>query len=57
MGRFDLDIIDGAVNGVAQVFMSWGRGVRSLQSGQLQKYAMVMFLGVVVMLSAILIFI
>jgi len=40
---FDAKIIDGAVNGVGQGARWAGRGLRLLQTGRVQQYAILMF--------------
>ncbi|MDF0645441.1 MAG: NADH-quinone oxidoreductase subunit L [Nitrospira sp.] len=52
--RVDVDVIDGAVNGVGRA-IAWGGWVlRLIQSGQTQHYALGMALGVVVMVTVFL---
>ncbi|MBI4007230.1 MAG: NADH-quinone oxidoreductase subunit L [Planctomycetes bacterium] len=46
-GGFDLSVIDGVVNGVASVITFFGRGVRKLQTGFIQRYIMVLVLGII----------
>ncbi len=48
---FDPKIIDGAVNGVGQVFMDAGGYVRKLQNGAVPTYAFSILLGVVAVLA------
>jgi NADH-quinone oxidoreductase subunit L len=48
---FDVLIIDGLVNGVAEAVRSWGRQMRYFQTGQLQHYAMGMALGIFIIVS------
>lgn len=48
---FDDHIIDGAVNGVASVVNVWSGGLRRVQTGFVQNYAMAMSLGVFIMLT------
>jgi NADH-quinone oxidoreductase subunit L len=43
--ELDKGVIDGIVNGVATFFRSSGGGLRRLQSGQIQNYAMAMAIG------------
>jgi NADH-quinone oxidoreductase subunit L len=45
---FDTYVVDGAVNGAGYVSMFFGRNIRKTQTGQLQTYALVVFLGAVV---------
>jgi NADH-quinone oxidoreductase subunit L len=47
VGRFDLTVVDGIVNGVASIITLFGRGVRKLQTGFVQGYIMVLVLGVI----------
>jgi NADH-quinone oxidoreductase subunit L len=47
----DVRGIDGAVNGVGAAAMAWARGMRRIQSGQLQHYALVMVVGTFVILT------
>jgi NADH-quinone oxidoreductase subunit L len=46
--RFDTYVVDGAVNATGYVSMFFGRHLRKIQTGQLQTYALVVFLGAVV---------
>jgi len=46
--RFDTYVVDGAVNGTGYASMFFGRHIRKIQTGQLQTYALFVFLGVVV---------
>jgi NADH-quinone oxidoreductase subunit L len=46
--RFDTIVVDGAVNGAGYMSMLFGRNIRRIQTGQLQTYALVVFLGAVV---------
>ncbi|CAH2032214.1 NADH-quinone oxidoreductase subunit L [Trichlorobacter ammonificans] len=48
---FDVVVVDGLVNGVAHVVMSFGGVVRYLQTGQVYSYAWTMAFGVVVILG------
>ena len=43
--EIDKGVIDGVVNGVAHFFRNSGGGLRRLQSGQIQNYAMAMAIG------------
>lgn len=47
--RVDVDVIDGAVNGVARGIAWWGWLLRLIQSGQTQHYALAMALGFVIL--------
>jgi NADH-quinone oxidoreductase subunit L len=44
--QFDRNVIDGIVNGIGHVAVAAGRGLRQVQSGQVQTYALVLFVGV-----------
>ena len=46
--RFDTYVVDGAVNGAGYMSMLFGRNIRKIQTGQLQTYALYIFLGAVV---------
>ena len=48
---FDRNVIDGAVNGVAALVRSSGRGLRTVQSGFVRSYALGISAGVVVVLG------
>ena len=48
---FDRNVIDGAVNGVAALVRSSGRGLRTMQSGFVRSYALGISAGVVVVLG------
>jgi NADH-quinone oxidoreductase subunit L len=48
---FDRNVIDGAVNGVAAVVRTTGRGLRTVQSGFVRSYALGISAGVVVVLG------
>jgi len=37
---FDVRVIDGAVNGVAALTQDAGRGIRQIQTGRVQNYAL-----------------
>jgi NADH-quinone oxidoreductase subunit L len=54
--RVDVNVIDGAVNGVARAIAWGGWLLRLTQSGQAQHYALGMALGVVVILTVFLMF-
>jgi len=47
---FDTNIVDGGVNGVAYVLKKTGLGLRQIQTGQLQNYALIIFFGIVLIL-------
>jgi NADH-quinone oxidoreductase subunit L len=44
---FDRNVIDGVVNGAGTVAETFGRGLRTLQSGKVQWYAVGLFAGVI----------
>ena len=48
----DAKIIDGAVNGVAKVWGWVGTGLRPIQTGKVQNYAMYVFGGILILTSA-----
>ena len=48
---FDRNVVDGAVNGVAAVVRTSGRGLRTVQSGFVRSYALGISAGVVVVLA------
>jgi hypothetical protein len=51
----DAGIIDGTVNGVGKLWDIAGRVVRPLQTGRAENYAAVMFLGLFIIVSAVII--
>jgi NADH-quinone oxidoreductase subunit L len=52
----DAGVIDGAVNGVGRLWDLGGRIVRPLQTGHVQNYAVVMFVGLFIIVSVVVIF-
>ncbi|MBE9531880.1 MAG: Na+/H+ antiporter subunit D, partial [Proteobacteria bacterium] len=52
----DVNFVDGFVNGVANTVLRLGKRFRKLQTGQLQHYAVVMLVGVVVLINILLYF-
>ena len=46
IGWEDLAIVDGAVNGLAEIFKRWGASMRQLQTGRVQHYLYSVVLGV-----------
>lgn len=52
---FDVKIIDGIVNGLANVTRNFGGLLRLIQSGVVQNYALMMFAGIIVILAWLLI--
>lgn len=53
---FDRHVIDGAMNGLAFVTQRTSLAIRGLQSGQIQQYAFVFMMGVLVIVLLVLIF-
>ena len=51
---FDIKGIDGLVNGVAWVVLATGKGVRRIQTGFVQNYALFMSMGIVILLAYLL---
>lgn len=49
--RFDMKIIDGMVNGVGNMVKRLGEVLRKAQTGQMQHYALVMVVGMVLMMT------
>jgi NADH-quinone oxidoreductase subunit L len=49
--RWDQALIDGFVNGIGKATAFWGEGMRGIQTGQVQHYALVMALGVIVIVG------
>jgi NADH-quinone oxidoreductase subunit L len=49
--RLDARVIDGAVNGAAEVVSAFARGLRRLQTGSVRAYAASLFFGVVLALG------
>ncbi|MFN8232270.1 MAG: NADH-quinone oxidoreductase subunit L [Actinomycetota bacterium] len=47
IGWFDRNVIDGAVNGAGQVTRGFGAALRFIQSGNVQWYAVALFVGVI----------
>jgi NADH-quinone oxidoreductase subunit L len=52
---FDRKIVDGAVNGVGALTSSGGRGLRQIQTGRVQNYALGIALGLAAMAIAYLV--
>ncbi|HSA97260.1 MAG TPA: NADH-quinone oxidoreductase subunit L [Acidobacteriota bacterium] len=52
--RFDLKVVDGALNGSAAAARGAGKGLNTLQSGLLRDYALAFLLGVVIFLGVLL---
>jgi NADH-quinone oxidoreductase subunit L len=55
-GIFDLRTVDGAVNGIAVILTNWALGLRRLQTGAVQNYALAMLFGVFLILSLFLLY-
>jgi NADH-quinone oxidoreductase subunit L len=53
---FDSRVVDGAVNTLANSTSNASKGIRKIQTGQLQAYAMAIAIGVVAILIFVLIF-
>ncbi len=51
---FDPKVIDGLVNGVANMVLGWARGLRQLQTGFVMNYALTMLLGAVAVIAFLL---
>ncbi len=47
----DVEIIDGAVNGVAELTREWAMALRRIQTGQIQHYALYMAVGAFIMIT------
>jgi len=54
--KVDVAVIDAMVNGVAAATVRWAQGMRVVQSGQVQHYALAMALGAVAILGVYLLF-
>jgi len=52
--RFDLDVIDGIVNGVAGTARGWGAALARLQTGRVRDYLLFMALGLAAVLGVLL---
>ena len=52
---FDRNVVDGAVNGTGRVVGSAGGGLRRIQTGRVQNYALGIALGLIVMAAAYLV--
>jgi NADH-quinone oxidoreductase subunit L len=50
---FDSAVIDGAVNGVARLWGMFGAGLRPLQTGRVQNYALGIFVGMIVLVVVV----
>jgi NADH-quinone oxidoreductase subunit L len=46
IGWEDVKIVDGAVNGLADIFKRWGAGIQRLQTGKVQHYLYSVVLGI-----------
>ncbi|MBI2848839.1 MAG: NADH-quinone oxidoreductase subunit L [Chloroflexi bacterium] len=53
---FDRVVVDGAVNGVAWVVVSTGGGLRKVETGKVQSYALVIFLGMLAIAGGFMVF-
>jgi NADH-quinone oxidoreductase subunit L len=47
---FDTHVVDGAVNGSGYLSLAMGKAIRRTQTGQLQTYALVVFIGAVILI-------
>ncbi len=54
LAPFDQNVVDGSVNGIAKLTYAIGRGLRVIQTGFVQNYALAIVLGVVVVVALIL---
>jgi NADH:ubiquinone oxidoreductase subunit 5 (subunit L)/multisubunit Na+/H+ antiporter MnhA subunit len=52
---FDRTVVDGTVNGVGRVTVDAGRGLRRVQTGRVQNYALGIAIGLIVMAGAYLV--
>jgi len=48
---FDIKVIDRSVNGVASMVVKWSKAMRVIQTGQLQHYATIVVLGILIIMS------
>ncbi len=55
MWWFDRTIVDGAVNGVGAITRDAGRGLRRIQTGRVQNYALGIAIGLIVMAGSFLV--
>ena len=46
---FDRNVIDGVVNGAGTIAALFGRGLRTIQTGKVQYYAVFLFAGVILL--------
>jgi len=53
--QFDLGVIDGAANSIAELFKSLSQQMRGWQTGYVRSYALAVFLGVVVIIGYLII--
>lgn len=51
--RFDTSVVDGTVNGIGDIFMSLGNGLRKWQSGVAQNYAVAITFGLILVIAFI----
>jgi NADH-quinone oxidoreductase subunit L len=54
LARFDLRVIDGAVNLTGRIVVAWAGGLRRLQTGYVVNYALTMLAGAVVLVGFLL---
>ncbi|HEX5148732.1 MAG TPA: hypothetical protein VFW02_06600, partial [Candidatus Limnocylindrales bacterium] len=55
IGWFDRTIVDGAVNGVGALTVDAGRGLRRIQTGRVQNYALGIAIGLIVVAGSYLV--
>ena len=49
MWWFDREVVDGTVNGIGSLTVGAGRGLRQVQTGRVQNYALGIAIGLIVM--------
>ena len=52
---FDTEVVDGTVHGIGKGTVRWSRLMQVIQSGQLQHYALVMAVGIIVLIGAVIV--
>ena len=50
---FDTEAVDGTVNGIGRGTVSWSKIMQTMQSGQVQHYAIIMAVGILVFIGMI----
>ena len=53
--KIDTVVVDGTINGVGRLAMTWSRKIKEAQSGQIQHYAMLMVAGVIAVIIIVLV--